>query len=92
MNAQEGHSEELALFQSSAIDTGIESVEWVDFRPVSQLTRDGAVEFNLTGNSAAYIDLRRTRLHVKVRITKGNGMPVVKEDKVGLINLPLQTM
>lgn len=89
---QEGHSSELAIFQSSVLDTGIEAIEWVDFRPVSQLTSDGAVEFNIAGNSISYLDLKRTRLHLKVRILTENGTAVAQEDDVALTNLPLQAM
>ena len=88
---QEGHSPSLALFQTSPTETGIESIEWVGYRPVSQLGGDGAIEFNIPGTSTSYVDLKRTRLYVKVQILK-DGKPVGITDEVGLINLPLQTM
>ena len=89
---QEGHSPALAIFQSPVVDTGVESVEWVGFRPVSQLSGGGPIEFNIPGHSTSYIDLKRTRLHIKVRILKADGTPVGPDNNVALVNLPLQTM
>ncbi len=89
---QEGHSEELAIFQTPAIDTGVESVEWIDFRPVSQLSSSGPIEFVIPSHSTAYLDLAKTRLHVKLRIVKADGNPVAEGNLVGLVNLPLQTL
>lgn len=89
---QEGHSPELAIFQTPVVDTGVESIEWVGYRPVSQLTSAiGPIEFNIAGHSTSYIDLYRTRLHVKFRITKEDGTPVAIANKVGVVNLALQT-
>lgn len=89
---QEGHSKELAIFQTPAVDTGVESVEWVAFRPVSQLSSHGPVEFSIPGHSTCYIDLKRSRLHSKVKLLKTDGAPVGPENMVGLVNLPLQSM
>ncbi len=89
---QEGHSEELAIFQTPIVDTGIERIEWVGFRPVSQLTIGSPVEFNIPGHSTSYIDLKKTRIHIKLRLVKGDGKPVSAENSVGLVNLSLQSM
>ncbi len=89
---QEGHSKELAIFQSPIVDTGVESVEWVGFRPVSQLSSNAPLEFSIPGHSTSYIDLKRTRLQVKIKLVKTDGTPVVATSKVGLVNLSLQSM
>lgn len=90
---QEGHSAELAIFQTPVIDTGIDGVEWVGFRPTNQLTGGGGpVEFNIPGHSTSYIDLKRTRLHVKCHLVKADGTPVKPDNKVGFVNLALQSL
>jgi hypothetical protein len=89
---QEGHSPALAIFQTPVVDTGVESVEWVGFRPVSQLAGGGPIEFNIPGHSTSYIDLKRTRLHIKLRLLKADGSPVGDQNLVSLVNLPLQSM
>ena len=52
-----GHSESLALFQLPPTDTAVEERQWIDFRPVSQLTNDSTVDFNIPGSSMNYVDL-----------------------------------
>ena len=41
-NVIEGHQSNLALFQQPYVDTAIDNVEWVDYRPVSQISRGTA--------------------------------------------------
>jgi hypothetical protein len=84
-----GHSDSLALFQLPPTDTAIEKREWIEFRSVSQLNSDSTLEFNIPGSSMNYIDLKESRLHLKVRILKEDGHPIVPQDKVALANLPL---
>jgi hypothetical protein len=87
-----GHSMKMALFQPPPTNTAIEKVEFVDYRPVNQLTEGSALEFNISGNSTQYMDLKRTRLHVKAKIVKADGTPVKVENKVALTNMSLQSL
>ena len=82
----------LALFRELPQDLGINSVKWIEYRPTSQLTPGAAVTFSIPP-SPMYVDLKRSRLHVKCRILKGDGskLPTIKdktpnEAKVGPIN------
>lgn len=57
----------------------------------------GPVEFNISGNSVQYVDLYRTRLHVKVKIVKVkidnvSGANMALTDNVAFINLPLHSL
>lgn len=76
------HAPELALFSPTNVESGIESTEWVEFRPVGQIGEGGALEFNIPGNSLTYVDLKRTRLRLKGKITEsnGNGVPAYNWD------------
>ena len=91
-NAIEGHQSNLALFQQPYVDTAIETVEWIDYRPVSQITRGAAIEFNVPGNGLNYIDLQSTKLYIKVRILRPDGSPVAHTDIVGFVNTPLSSL
>ena len=42
--------------------------------------------------SSAYIDLKNSRLNVKLRLTNNDGTPLKGGELVGLVNLPLQTV
>ena len=89
----EAVNDKLALFKTIPHDLGIESVKWIDYRPVSQLTHGAAVTFSIPP-SPMYIDLRQSRLQVKCRILKGDGStlpPAIipnpsAEAKVGPVN------
>jgi hypothetical protein len=76
----------LNLFQLPPKACGIQKVQWIDFRPVSQSGNDTPIEFNISGAGAAYTDLSRTYLHLRARITK-NGNPIEDTDDVSPINL-----
>lgn len=99
----EGHQDNVSLFYTPTSDPTVKSREWVEHRPVGQLSADAALEFSVSGNSSKYIDLRQTRLKIKLRILQGNGEklpsslpvdlgPVPNEAKVAPVNLFLQSM
>ena len=67
-----GHSGNLAVFYRPMTDEGECQTEWIDYRPTGQLTSDGALEFNVPGNSTKYIDLKNTRLKIKCKILQAN--------------------
>lgn len=84
----EGHQSNLALFAPVKVDTGIEKIEWVDYRPISPISRGSVIDFFVPGNGQNYIDLGKTKLYIKVRIVKKDGSPITVDDKVSFINLP----
>ena len=88
----EVYEEKLCLFEKAPIDTCIDKTEWIPFAPVGQIGKNAPLEFDIPGNSAAYVDLERTRLRVGLRIVNGEGKVVKKDDKVCLTNLGLQTL
>lgn len=90
--ASDGHSDNIAVFNLSPTDAGLESFEWIEYRPSGQLLPNSPVEFNVSGTSTTYVDLRSTLLYIKPQITTGNDIPVVPVNNVGLINLPLRTI
>ena len=71
-------------------------------QPIGQLSSDGALEFNISGNSHKYVDLANTRLQIKFRIVQGDRqlLPAVKgtddpdrpKANVGPVNLFLQSL
>ena len=88
----ESHNKAMSIFDYPQSNSAIYSSEWVEYRPVSQLTPGSALEFNIGGGSTDYIDLNKTRLHIKCRILKADGKPIIKTNYVGLENLPLHTI
>lgn len=90
--ASDKHSDNIAVFNLPPTDAGLESFEWIEYRPSGQLLTNSPVEFNVFGTSTTYVDLRSTLLYIKLQITTGNDIPVVPANNVGLINLPLRTI
>lgn len=58
-------SSDLDLFLTPPTDSGVEQVEWVDYRPVSTVGLNGVVEFRIPGSGMHYIDMKRTLLYWK---------------------------
>ena len=91
-NSLEGYQSNLALFHPSPVDVGVEQIQWIEYRPVSQLSSGSFIEFNVSPTSLEYIDLKRTRLHIKARILKTDGSLVTPDDKVAFINQHLSSL
>ena len=94
-NASEGFQSSLQLFQVPPVETGTEKIEFIEYRPVGQLSRGSPIEFNISGAGQDYISLKDTRLYIKARILKESGadfVPVTDLESVAFVNLPLQSI
>ena len=61
-------------------------------QPIAPIKEKSPIEFFIENNGYAFIDLKQTRFHVKLKLVRANGTPVHAADKVGLVNLPLQSI
>jgi hypothetical protein len=86
-----GYIPSLALFDKPPVNTGILSHKWIQYRPISQISNTGLLEFTIPGTSTSYINLACSFLQIQGKIIKGNGEEISKTDDVAFINLPLQT-
>ena len=84
---------ELNLFEGPLVQSGVERSLFVEYRPTSQIsTEDAPVHFSLGGDSSHYIDLKRTRLYVKLKLVHEDGTNVEKSEVVAPINLILHSL
>ena len=90
--SQPSFSDKLQVFYCAPTEAAIQSVEWVDVRPIGQVLSRSSIEFNLSGNSTAYVDLQSTRLRIKARIVKEDSSPVGEEDNVSFVNNTLHSL
>ena len=89
----EVYTSSLALFQHPNSSSAIERIDFTDYQRVSQISPETSLlEFQVPGTSSSYIDLKATRLHIQLKITKSDGSSITTQEKVGLINLPLHTI
>ena len=83
---------ELDLFNVPPTQTSIEQGQWVEFRPISQFSDGGPIEFHIAGSGSDYLDLCQSQLYVKAKVTKQDGSNLSDTDKVGPVNLFLQSL
>ena len=60
---------ELDLFTIPATQTSIHKGQWIEYHPLSNITDTGPIEFNVSGTGEEYLDVARTQLYVKAKIT-----------------------
>lgn len=85
-------SHKLSLIHNLPTDPGVEQTEWIDVRPVGSTSHGGVIEFNISGASTNYLDLRRTRLFLRARILHDDGTPLTSKETVGFVNLTSQSL
>ena len=83
---------ELDLFSMPPTQTSLESGRWVDFHPLSNISDNGPIEFQVSGAGTEYMNLSQTQLYVKVKVTKADGSALDPDTKVGPTNLLLHSM
>ena len=86
------HNDNLDLFSETPVDSSIQSLEYIQFRPVNPITRQTVIEFNIPGNGLPYVDLSKTKLYIKVAIQKKDGTRVTESDNVAFVNLPMASL
>lgn len=89
---EENHEDELSVFTPPPINTVVHTKQWIEYRPTNQISGESPLEFLISPQSVGYMDLRRSTLKIKLRLTNALGQPVTKDANVGLVNLPLQAV
>lgn len=69
---REAMPSQLSLFDMPPTHTEEENVYFQDVRPISQISDSSPIEFQLSAqNGMDYIDLKRTRIYVKLKVMNG---------------------
>ena len=89
---EEHHLQEISIFAPAPIDTSLQSKEWIEYRPVNQLSGNSAIDFNIPPQSTSFIDMKSSVFIVKLRLTKADNTPIEQDEVVALSNLPLHTL
>ncbi|KAJ8321574.1 hypothetical protein KUTeg_000873 [Tegillarca granosa] len=69
----EGSPKELELFSLPPVQSAVMKTQYIDYRPVSNISQNAPIEFHIPGQSPEYTDLRHSRLYIKAKIVKGDG-------------------
>ena len=86
------HQSQLNLFTKTPSDTSLKSKEWIEYKPTNQINDTSAINFSITAQSSAYVDLKSSVLNVKLRLTNGDGTPMNETIVAGLVNTPLHSI
>ena len=92
MSRQDYHQEDLSLFVPPPVDTSAISREWIEYRPVNQITDTSVLDFNIPAQSSAYVDLRRSVLNIKAKIVKADNSNPAEDEILAPVNLFLHSM
>jgi hypothetical protein len=88
-----GVPKELDIFEPAVVQTAIEKIFYVDYRPTNQISsQDAPIFFSIGSESRHYIDLSKTLLYAKVRLLKEDGSDLEKNQLVCPINSILQSL
>ncbi|XP_071476684.1 uncharacterized protein F54H12.2-like [Diadema antillarum] len=83
---------ELDLFTVPHTQMSIVKGPWVEYHPVSSITDEGPIEFNVFGTSEEYLDLSQTMLQVTVKVTNNDNTALPADAPVGPVNLFLPSL
>lgn len=83
---------EVSLFSDPPNQVALQKIYFSETRPISFDADDAPLEFAIPGSGNEYMDLRRSRLYLKAKITKSDGTALTNLEKTGIINLPLQSL
>ena len=83
--SQECTKSELHLFTIPVTQTPISKAQLIEYHPFSKITDSGQIKLYVSETGDEYLDLARTQLFVKAKITKANGTAI--DTQVGPVNL-----
>ncbi|XP_071101799.1 uncharacterized protein F54H12.2-like [Haliotis cracherodii] len=84
--------ETLNLFTLPPYQTSVQKHYFVNVRPLSQINDSTPLEFHVSNSGGDYVDLKRTRLHLKVKVTQTDGTALAEDENVAPVNLFLQSL
>ena len=83
--SQECTKSELDLFSVPPTQVSLEKGHWIDHQPVYSVSDGGPITF-LSPGTEDYVDLSKTILVVRAKVTKADGANLDADEKVGVVN------
>ena len=85
LHLEECTKSELGLFSVLQTQVTKEKGHWLDHLPVSSVADGGSITFLFPGTED-YVDLSKTILVVRAKVTKANGNNLDADEKIGIVN------
>ena len=83
---------ELELFATPPVNIAMERGAYVTHRTIASITDTSPLEFHIPGSAEEYVDLGRTTLRLKIKLTKTDGNNPAADAKLSLANLTLHSL
>ena len=86
------YSDKLAIFSKPLADVSVLKREWVNTQPTTEWGKGSTINFGVSGETNAYIDLKSTKLRETIQIVDSKGAPIAADASVGIANQILHSM
>ena len=84
--------DQLKPFSIPSTESSVLKSEWIEYRPIGQVTDGSPIEFRICPQENQYVDLKRSLLKLKFKVIKTDGTDVGPDDKGGIINNFIHSM
>ena len=81
-------SSSLDLFLLPPAQSRFQKGKSIDYHPITSLSDGGPIEFKVSGSGKEFLDLARSYLYLKVKVSKADGTNLDDASKVGFCKLP----
>ena len=85
-------SSSLDLFLLLPTQSSFQKGKTIDYHPITSLSDGGPIEFKVSGSGKEFLDLARSYLYLKVKVSKTDGSNSDGASKVGFANYPIASL
>ena len=85
-------SSRLDLFLLPPTQSSFQKGKSVDYHPITSLSDGGPIKFKVSGSGKEFLDLARSYLHLKVKVSKADGSNIDSASKVSFANYPIASL
>ena len=85
-------SSSLDLFLLPPTQSSFQKGRSIDYHPITSLLDGGPVQFKVSGSGKDFLDLARSYLYLKVKVSKADGPNLDAASNVGFANYPIASL
>ena len=91
-NSNDYSSSSLDLFLLPPTQSSFQKSKSIDYHPITSLSDGGPIEFKVSGSGKEFLNLTRSYLYLKVKVSKTDGSNLDGASKVGFANYPIASL
>ena len=91
-DSNECSSSSLDLFSLPPTQSSFQKGKSIDYHPITSLSDGGPIEFKVSGGGKEFLDLARSYLYLKLKLSKADGSNLDGASKVAFANYPIASM